>query len=404
MVEEEDCRVEIEAATEEDESVSGASVQAAILVKNSVKKKRRGGSCNMVPPEAMQSFAMSNNRVCKLLIQRAKALGLIITHSGLTKQSNNVGRDRVWFGLCAALRRVVSGEMLDGQVATTLFRFNRHVDGMFHASPKNTATLELYSQYWAAFNNWRKREDPSSAATTQRKLPCVWCSEDVKTLVEMRSQDNPPTFRNIAYTLNRTHERLGSEMHRRFEARDCSNKWAQMFPSSMDTNQTLQHLKHLKKVWPGLIYGVQTEQDSTLDRAPSLTGLYIVWPWAKDMMQTLSPSIFCDATYNVTIYHYKVVMITTLDGNRHHRPLMVCFITRSTKTQWCYVFNIFARHVAPHVERVYAVTSDKEKAISSGLAMSELCVSAAQVMCGLHAKWNVSKHKCVDHRIWSRST
>ena len=347
---------------------------------------------------------MSTNRVCQLLIDQAKALGLVITHSGINKKSKTVGRERVWFGLGAAVRRIVSDEMLDGQVTKTLFRFNRHVDGMFHASPKNPAGLESYSQYWTAFTSWRRRQDSSSTVTTRRKLPKVWCSEDVKTLVEMRSLDNPPTFRHIAYTLNRTHERLRSEMPRPFEARDCSNKWALMFPSAMDTNQTLQHLKQLKRKWPGLIYGVQTEQDSTLERPPSLTGLYIVWPWAKDMMTTLSPSIFCDATYNVTIYHYKVVMITTLDGNRHHRPLMVCFITRSTGTQWRHVFNIFARHVAPQVERVYAVTSDKEKAISSGLAMSELQVSAAQVMCGLHAKWNVGKHKCVDHRLWSRST
>ena len=91
---------EIEASAEEDESMSGASVQAEILVKNSVKKKGRVGSWKMAPPEAIESFALSTNRVCELLLDQAKALGFIITHSGINKKKQN-GWTRtcvVWIG------------------------------------------------------------------------------------------------------------------------------------------------------------------------------------------------------------------------------------------------------------------------------------------------------------------
>ena len=58
-------------------------------------------------------------------------------------------------------------------------------------------------------------------------------------------------------------------------------------------------------------------------------------------METLSPSIFCDATFNVTVYNYQVVMISTFDGNNMHRPLMCSFILNSTGPQWRTIFNIF---------------------------------------------------------------
>ena len=354
----------------------------------------------MHAPEKVQLFAVLVDDVSEI-IRHGKLLGLVITHSGNKKHGH---RDRVWFGLPKKIRAIVSSAMLRA-IPDTLFRFNRRVNGLYHASDKNGPSVELYRQYWKLFQRSQRQTRTAITATPrQRQFPKVWLTEDIRTLVESRSRDNPPTFRHVAYTLNRTHERLGTVIDRKFEARDCSNKWACMFPSAMDTNQTLQHLRELKKKWPGLIYGVQLEQETQLGRPPALIGLHIVWPWAKEIMGTLSPSIFCDATYNVTIYTYKVVMITTLDGNKRHRPLMVSFITRSTNQQWCYIFNIFARHVAPQVEQVYAVTSDKEKAISGVLAMSVLSVASQQVLCGLHAKWNVSKHKCVDHRLWHEST
>ena len=39
-------------------------------------------------------------------------------------------------------------------------------------------------------------------------------------------------------------------------------------------------------------------------------------------------------------------------------------------------------------EELYAITSDQEKAISSGLAQSEMRNTAVHTCCGLHAKWS----------------
>ena len=45
---------------------------------------------------------------------------------------------------------------------------------------------------------------------------------------------------------------------------------------------------------------------------------------------------------------------------------------------------------------VYVVTSDQEEAIRGGLNTSVLRDVSFQIMCGLHAKWNVSAHKYVN--------
>ena len=84
------------------------------------------------------------------------------------------------------------------------------------------------------------------------------------------------------------------------------------------------------------------------------------------MMDTLAPSIFCDVTFDVTIFHYKIVLITTLDGNKQHRPLMCCFILRSKAAQWTTIFNIFAMHVMDGDPVFYVITSDQELAIRAG--------------------------------------
>ena len=70
---------------------------------------------------------------------------------------------------------------------------------------------------------------------------------------------------------------------------------------------------------------------------------HIVWPWSVRVMHTLAPNFFCDATHQVTVFIYKVVMLTALDGNRQHRPLMCSFITRSTADAWSTIFDIFKK-------------------------------------------------------------
>jgi hypothetical protein len=63
--------------------------------------------------------------------------------------------------------------------------------------------------------------------------------------------------------------------------------------------------------------------DDDPDAEPFVQSIHLLFPWATDVLGILAPNLFLDATFNVTIYGFKVVAITTLDGNRQHRPLQV---------------------------------------------------------------------------------
>ena len=179
----------------------------------------------------------------------------------------------------------------------------------------------------------------------RRQGPKSWSDIDIHDLVETRCQPNPPTFRNIAVGLNGAYRRTGDPLDRPFNEKDCRSKWHQLFPQAQDANRTMEFLRDLKQTWPGL--NVHTAQDPgtgpDLQHPPKLMALHLVWSWSKWIMQTLGSSVFCDATFNVTVYAYKVVCITTLDGNKQHRPLMCSFITQSTAAQWSTIFDLFKR-------------------------------------------------------------
>ena len=128
---------------------------------------------------------------------------------------------------------------------------------------------------------------------------------------------------------------------RPYSKRDCQNKWATLFPSSADMFSTMKYLLKLRTEWPGTVVKVEHDFDK---QYPTIRAIHIVWSWARKTMNRLSKTVFCDATYHVTVYVYKVVMLTTLDGNHQHRPLMASFITESTTIQWQTIFNIFYRY------------------------------------------------------------
>ena len=300
--------------------------------------------------EEIQMFALMAGASAIKLKAKGKQSGLVITSSGdPRKQCRN--SYRLYFGLPTSMRKIVGEELsqasITAKVELHLFKFNMRQDGMYYCSPCNAKDgLLLYMRYREIYINWCQRRNSDSAilslpGSCRRKH---WSSEDAAQLVELRCETNPPTFRQIAAVLNMVNKRAGKMVDREYSTSDCLNKWARMFPSSMDANKAIEFLKVLKKKWPGLTYATQTEPGTKLGRPPALIGLHVVWPWARKIMDKLSPSIFCDGTHKVTLYNYKVVMITTVDGNKHHRPLMASFITRSTAEQWRKIFNIFARY------------------------------------------------------------
>lgn len=115
----------------------------------------------------------------------------------------------------------------------------------------------------------------------------------------------------------------------------------------------------------------------------------------------------------VTIYGYKVVFITTLDGNGRHRPLFTSFISQSNEASWKQLFDKFAEYVSvprgfasrafttlrrrgaqnalADRPKLFAVTTDQEKAIDGGLKASALRCSTVRINCSLHSFWS----KCV---------
>ena len=115
-----------------------------------------------------------------------------------------------------------------------------------------------------------------------------------------RSRPNPPTFKHISLALNNLYG--GVDKDREFTERDCLNKWKTMFPGDLDINNTILYLKQLERSWPGLYVHPEKETGDNIIGPPKLLGLHIVCPWSTLLMETLSPSIFCDATFNVTVY------------------------------------------------------------------------------------------------------
>ena len=141
---------------------------------------------------------------------------------------------------------------------------------------------------------------------------------------------------------------------------------------STDVNRAMEHLRKLQKIWPDLYFHPQKETGDDIQQPAKLIGLHIVWPWSKELMKTLSPSVFCDATFELTVYHYKVVCISTLDGNNQ---LLV------------------HNGVSLDEPKMYVVTTDQEKAIRGGLRVSHIDEKTVQFFCALHTRWNVRDHE-----------
>ena len=99
--------------------------------------------CNQ-PIEEVETFALIDNQMPGSLRARAKALGFVITASG---KAGTRDANRVYSGLPAKARKIISQQTLCGKVPRSLFRFNRHRDGLFHASPLNSDAIEEYVRY-----------------------------------------------------------------------------------------------------------------------------------------------------------------------------------------------------------------------------------------------------------------
>ena len=128
----------------------------------------------MAAVQEIQVFAMTT-QMEDVLLSQASTLGLVITHSGKERSGRgSMQRQRIWFGLSKKIRDRIKLTMLqDGKIPLTLFRFNRHVDGVFYASTKNVQSVELYREYHTLLYQGANRTDACSPEHCKLSLPKV---------------------------------------------------------------------------------------------------------------------------------------------------------------------------------------------------------------------------------------
>ena len=180
-----------------------------------------------------------------------------------------------------------------------------------------------------------------------RDINQTWSPSNIYTLLSERGKTSPCSFKRIAEHLNSLELRKPTRAGRAcrpFTERECLNKWAQLAPRVSDLKIAMSFMKLLEKLWPGTRCICEPCEGSS-DELPSLNAIHLVWPWCREVLSHVGRSVFCDGTFHITIYEFLLVCLTTLDGNHHHRPLMISLIMKSTGPQWARIFNFFYESV-----------------------------------------------------------
>ena len=212
----------------------------------------------------------------------------------------------------------------------------------------NVKNLDLYFRYAAAYRHVLELTPHGGIESVSDRLrKQEWSEPAVDLLLHDRTMPDPVAFKHIAMSLKRifrVRSGVGDESAglRDYNAKDCANKWKSMFPTSQDAVATNNFLHHLREVMPGLKFLVEKIRSGA---EINIGAIHIAWPWAKTCMEALQNSVFLDATFKITCYGYKLVFITTLDGNKQHRPLQTSFILYGHAEQWKRIFNFFAMYV-----------------------------------------------------------
>ena len=249
----------------------------------------------------------------------AKRFDLVVVQS-----CRRVQCDRVSFGLRHEIRKLLK------LPKRGLFCFNKNKQGLFSCGVNNVTNVTQFMKYQEEYLD--KTGVTLSRLRPIRATGAEWTDEEISYLIKSRCASNPGTFKNIARSLT-------GNVNRSVE--ECINKWNNLFPSGADVNNAAEYLRQLKRKWGHLYFHPEKKVGTDIRGHPQLVALHIIWPWSAYILKMLSPSIFCDTTYDATVYNYKVVMLSTFDGNNQHRPLMCSFVMSSTATQWATIFDIF---------------------------------------------------------------
>ena len=256
--------------------------------------------------QTIRRYAMSTNVTYDWLVSEAKRLSLVVTLSSRNAAKSNKPRDRVGFGLKTKVVKAIKGTDSE-KITTCLFKWGLRKNSMLYPSEANEDNINLYVKYAEAYRSaLRLPEILSKQKDLYKQDAKVWSEICVDALIESRSRRTPPSFRNIAGDLNRLTKRVGIHIvDREYTARDCINKWKSLFPSGQDANLTVKYLRSMMEKWPGTTVEIEHTAASSTCR-PVIKALHIVWPWSEKIMNMLAESIFCDATFHITLYKYKV--------------------------------------------------------------------------------------------------
>ena len=215
---------------------------------------------------------------------------------------------------------------------------------------QNLALYERYRQDVAGVLRVFSATGTPATPSRSRGTNQTWSPSNIYTLLSERGKTSPSSFKRIAEHLNSLELRKSTRAGRActpFTERACLNKWAQLAPRVSDLKIAMRFMKLLEKLWPGTRCICEPCEGSS-DELPSLNAIHLVWPWCREVLSHVGRSVFCDGTFHITIYEFLLVCLTTLDGNHHHRPLMISLIMKSTGPQWARIFNFFYESVSLH--------------------------------------------------------
>ena len=185
-------------------------------------------------------------------------------------------RDRVGYGLKTKVIKAIS-QNIPEKIMTCLFKWGLRKNGMLAPSEANEQNIRLYVKYAEAYRSAiRLPEVLRNQKDLYKQDVKVWTEVCVDALIESRSRRNPPSFRNVAAELNRLTQQIGlDKIDREYTARDCINKWKQLFPSGQDANLTVKYLRSLMEKWPDTTVKIEHTAASVSCR-PVIKALHIV--------------------------------------------------------------------------------------------------------------------------------
>ena len=210
-----------------------------------------------------------------------------------TSRNPRIHVDRIGFGLPKWIRN-----QIPFKVPVTLFKFGIHKDGFFNYGKSNSTNVTLYHKVRTWFSTVQNDHGPKKRRR-EVKVNSIVLNVPLCSSTFLFVPQRSFTFLNVPFCSST----FLFVPQRFFLFLNVPFRSSTFLFVVTDVNRTLEHLRKLQKIWPDLYFHPQKETGDDIQGPVKLIGLHIVWPWSKELMKTLSPSVFCDATFELTVYH-----------------------------------------------------------------------------------------------------